>query len=122
MPNQNSRTHWEETANKFTEIFAGKTRDEWCAIFDGTDACVAPVLGLGEVDDHPHPKARQLLIRDDNGNCEPAPAPRLSRTPGSVQRPMPKVGQHTQEVLREYGLRDDELAPLLERGAISLQN
>jgi alpha-methylacyl-CoA racemase len=121
MPNQNSRAHWEETANKLTEIFAGKTRDQWCAIFDGTDACVAPVLGLGEVDDHPHPKARQLLIRDDNGNCEPAPAPRLSRTPGSVRRPMPKVGQHTQEVLREYGLRDDEIAPLRERGAISFK-
>jgi alpha-methylacyl-CoA racemase len=119
MPNQNSRTHWEETAKKFTDIFASRTRDQWCAIFDGTDACVAPVLGLGEVADHPHPKARQLLTRDENDNYEPAPAPRLSRTPGSIQRPIPKVGQHTQEVLRQYGLRDDEIAPLQESGAVS---
>jgi alpha-methylacyl-CoA racemase len=118
MPNQNSRTHWEQTAKTFSEIFASRTRDEWCAIFDGTDACVAPVLGLGEVNDHPHPKARRLLIRDQNDNFEPAPAPRLSRTPGSVQRPLPKVGQHTQEVLGEYGLRDNEIAPLKESGAI----
>lgn len=119
MPNQNSRTHWEETAKKFTEIFASRTRDEWCAVFDGTDACVAPVLGLGEVADHPHPKARHLLLRDENGNCEPAPAPRLSRTPGAVRRPMPKVGQHTDEVLRAFGLREDEIAPLKKSGAIS---
>lgn len=119
MPNQNSRTHWEETASKFTEIFASRTRDQWCAIFDGTDACVAPVLGLGEVADHPHPKARQLLGQDENGNHEPAPAPRLSRTPGSVQRPNPKVGQHTLDVLLEYGLREDEIAPLKESGAIA---
>jgi alpha-methylacyl-CoA racemase len=119
MPNQNSRTHWEETARKFTEIFKTRTRDEWCAIFDGTDACVAPVLGLGEVAGHPHPKARELLLRDENGNYEPTPAPRLSRTPGSVRRPVPKVGQHTEDVLREYGFDDDEITALKGSGAIA---
>ena len=81
---------------RFAEIFASKTRDEWCAIFDGTDACVAPVLGLGEVARaSPQPRARAAAFRTRNGKLEPAPAPRLSRTPGDGTRPLPAVGEHT---------------------------
>jgi alpha-methylacyl-CoA racemase len=118
QPPQLDRSHWEESKRRFAEIFAAKTRDEWCAIFDGTDACVAPVLGLGEVQDHPHPRARNLLVRDAAGNWEPAPAPRLSRTPGSVRRGTPHPGEHTDEVLAEYGFAPAEAAQLRKAGAV----
>ncbi len=77
MPHQMDQAKWPETAARFAEIFASRTRDEWCAVFDGTDACVAPVLSLGEAAEHPHNRARQLLIADTAGKTEPAPAPRL---------------------------------------------
>jgi alpha-methylacyl-CoA racemase len=118
LPAQLDRSHWEETGEKFAEIFAGKTRDEWCAIFDGTDACVAPVLGLGEVADHPHPRARNLLVPDDKGKLEPVPAPRLSRTPGRVGSGLPKSGEHSDEVLAELGFPAEEVASLRRAGAI----
>lgn len=118
MPHQLDRSQWEATAQKLAQIFATRTRDEWCAVFDGTDACVAPVLTLGEVQDHPHPRARELLIPDAQGKLEPAPAPRLSRTPGKGGRPMPQVGEHTAEVLREYGFDDREASRLREAGAV----
>ena len=64
-------------------IFATRTRDEWCAVLEGTDACFAPVLTLAESFDHPHMRARKTYI-EANGIRQPAPAPRFSRTPGSV--------------------------------------
>ncbi len=118
MPHQLDQAHWPETAKKFSEIFATKTRDEWREVFDGTDACVAPVLALAEVSDHPHNRARGLLIPDPMGNLEPAPAPRLARTPGTVTRPMPQAGQHTREILSDYGFSDAEIQHLIEAGAI----
>lgn len=119
MPPQMDQAAWPATAARFAELFASKTRDEWCAIFDGTDACVAPILGLGEVDDHPHNRARGLLlVADRQGKREPAPAPRLSRTPGDGTRPLPQVGEHTRTVLAEYGLSGAEIDRLAEAGAI----
>jgi alpha-methylacyl-CoA racemase len=119
MPQQMDQSKWKETAAKFTEIFAGRTRDEWCAIFDGTDACVAPVLGMGEVPAHPHNRARTLLIPDQQGKFEPAPAPRLSRSPGDGSRPLPQAGEHTREVLAEYGFGAEEIARLSGAGAVA---
>jgi alpha-methylacyl-CoA racemase len=116
MPEQNDRKHWAETATRFTDLFATKTRDEWCTVFDGTDACVAPVLGLGEAADHPHNRERGLLVQGEKG-LEPAPAPRLSRTPGIGGRPRPKVGEHTRAVLGEAGFAAAEIETLLASGA-----
>ena len=118
MPHQMDQSKWRETAARFSEIFASKTRDEWSAIFDGTDACVAPVLGLGEVGDHPANRARRVLIADAAGKLEPAPAPRLSRTPGDGSRPLPQVAAHTREVLDEYGFSSAEIDRLVATGAI----
>ena len=119
MPHQMDQSKWKETAARFTELFVAKTRDEWCAIFDGTDACVAPVLALGEAAEHPHNQARQLLIADHKDKLEPAPAPRLSRTAGDGSRPLPRVGEHSHAVLGEYGFSAAEIARLVEAGAVA---
>ncbi len=119
MPDQMDQSAWRATGARFAEIFAGKTRDEWCAVFDGTDACVAPVLGLGEAGDHPHNQARGLLIADHKGKLEPAPAPRLSRTPGDGTRPLPVVGEHTCAVLTEFGFSTDEIMRLESAGVVA---
>jgi len=116
MPPQNDRSQWSTTAARFAEIFATRTRDEWCAVFDGTDACVAPVLGLGEVGDHAHNRARGLVV-DGQGGAEPAAAPRLSRTPGTAGRPRPRAGQHTHAILAEAGLSASEVDTLIAAGA-----
>ena len=71
---------------RFTAIFKSKTRDEWTAVFDGTDACVVPVLSPWEAHEHPHNVARSTFIEVE-GAVQPAPAPRFSRTPSAVSKP-----------------------------------
>ena len=83
--------------------FAARTRDEWAASFDDMDACVSPVLTLDEAPDHAHARARGAFL-DLNGVLQPAPAPRFERTPGAVQGPPPRPGEHTEEILRELDL------------------
>ncbi len=98
-------------------MFAGRTRDEWADAFAGTDACVTPVLGLTEAPSHPHLAARGTFA-DRGGHPEPAPAPRFSRTPGAV-RGGPRVpGQDTRSALAAWGLGEDEVAGLLDGGAV----
>ena len=116
LADQMDESGWETTRARFTEVFKTKTREEWTAIFDGTDACVAPVLALAEVADHPHNAERTLLIADTKGAPEPAAAPRLSRTPGLGTRPRPKIGEHTHEVLREAGIASEEIERLVGAG------
>ena len=88
-----------------------RTRDEWCAIFDGTDACVTPVLSLAEAPLHPHNAARGTFVEID-GVVQPGPAPRFSATPGAVQGPAPAPGADTQAVLAEWlGPRNPEATP-----------
>lgn len=118
LPDQHDRTRWPDMKERFAAIFATRTRDEWCAVFDGTDACVAPVLELEEVGDHPHNQARGTLVRNAQGNLEPGPAPRLSRTPGAVTGPLPEPGQHTTDVLIDYGFTADEIRSLYAIRAI----
>ncbi|GAA0464560.1 CoA transferase [Actinoplanes capillaceus] len=80
LPGQFDVAAWPELRRRFTERFASRTRDEWASIFEGLDACVSPVLSLTEAPDHPHNRARNAFIEVD-GVVQPAPAPRLSRTP-----------------------------------------
>ncbi|MDL5353135.1 CaiB/BaiF CoA-transferase family protein [Microbacterium sp. zg-YB36] len=79
LPEQMDRERWPELRARFAEIFVTKTRDEWCAVFDGTDACVTPVLAFGEVVEHPHVAARGT-VTTETGIPQAAPAPRFSRT------------------------------------------
>jgi len=119
LPGQNDRSQWPQMRERFTAIFASKTRDEWCAIFDGTDACVAPVLKLSEVGSHPHTKQRGVLVKGADGHPEPAPAPRLSRTPGTAGGKRPDVGEHSDAVLDEYGFAAAEIAELRAAGVVA---
>src|SRR3569833_1641428 len=118
LPDQLHRDRWPELRARFTEVFKGRTRDEWTEIFDGTDACVAPVLGLGEAPAHPHATARTGFI-DLDGLPQPAPAPRFSRTSAEVPTPPVRPGEHTDAALGELGLTDEELADLRKRGAVA---
>jgi alpha-methylacyl-CoA racemase len=94
---------WPEQKQRIAEVVATRTRDEWAKVFEGTDACVAPVLGLSEAVDHPHNVAREAFVEVD-GFAQPAPAPRFSRTPGAVRHGAPKPGEHTDQVLGALGL------------------
>ena len=111
LPPQNDWERWPEMTATFAEVFKTRTRDEWTAVFEGKDACVAPVLELDEVDQHPHNRERGLLI-DLDGVLQPLPAPRLSRTPGRVQRPGKPRGSETREILKELGYSTEEIKAL----------
>ena len=100
---------WAELRSRFAAAFASKTRDEWVEIFDGSDACVTPVLAFSEVAEHPHMSARGVVV-ERAGIGQPAPAPRFSRTPGALSAPPARPGEHTREVLHDWGITDvDEL-------------
>jgi len=108
---------WPELRKQLTGVFASRTRDDWGVIFAGTDACVSPVLTMGEAGAHPHVRDRST-ITEYNGTLQPSPAPRLSRTPGSIQRPSPRPGEHSAEVLADWGFSDDEVDALRELGTV----
>ena len=94
---------WDAEARALAEVFKGKTRDEWTALLEGTDACVAPVLTLDEAPAHPHMRAR-AVYQDVGGVVQPAPAPRFSRTPGAVRRVAPAPGGGGREALEQWGV------------------
>lgn len=118
LPWQHDRAKWPALKERLAEIFKAKTRDEWCEVMEGTDVCFAPVLSLGEAPQHPHNVHRGTFLELD-GVVQPAPAPRFSATPPSVQRPPAHAGQHTDEVLTEWGIDADKVAKLREAGAIA---
>lgn len=101
----------------FQRVFATRTRDEWVATFQGTDTCFSPVLSLAEAPLHPHQRARGNFV-EVAGVVQPAPAPRFSRSKGEILRPPPEVGEHTDEVLREWGFASEEIALLRHAGAV----
>jgi alpha-methylacyl-CoA racemase len=118
LPAQNDRSQWPALKDRLAGIFRTKTRDEWCALMEGTDVCFAPVLSIPEATEHPHNVARGTFV-DVAGITQPGPAPRFSRTPGEIRRPPAHAGQHTDEVLSEAGFDADRLAKLREAGAVA---
>jgi alpha-methylacyl-CoA racemase len=119
LPDQMDRDRWPQLRERLAAVFRSRTRAEWSALFDGSDACVAPVLSPSEAPDHPHNRARQAFVPVD-GSLEPAPAPRFSRTPSAPPSPAPAPGQHTDEVLGTWaGFSAAEIADLRATGAVA---
>ncbi|WP_328323242.1 CoA transferase [Kribbella sp. NBC_00382] len=111
-PDRYDQANWPELHKLLTGTFAQRTQAEWTEIFDGTDACVSPVLRPAA--DHPHLVARGTFV-DHDGVRQPAPAPRFSRTPTQLGQPPARAGQHTREALADWGIADIEA--LLGSGA-----
>jgi alpha-methylacyl-CoA racemase len=118
LPPQADRERWPELRERLEAVFRTRTRAEWTDVFEGSDACVAPVLGLSEARAHPHNRARGTFMLVD-GSPQPAPAPRFSRTAPEPPAPPPVPGQHTDEVLSSGGFDAEEIASLRAAGAIA---
>jgi alpha-methylacyl-CoA racemase len=108
---------WPTMKKRLVAIFKGASRAHWETLFADTDDCVWPVLSMMEAPLHPHNLARAAFV-EIAGVRQPAPAPRLSRTPGAIQSPPPLLGEHTHERLRVLGLTEDDIARMLAIGAI----
>lgn len=117
LPDQNDRPAWPAMKDRFAAVFATKTRSEWEAVFEGSDACVFPVLSPREAPDHPHNRAHGTFTTVA-GVTQPAPAPHFLGTPSSVRRPPPNPGQHGDDALIDWGLAKEEVAELRATGAI----
>ena len=102
LPKQHDRDGWPVLRKRYAAAFKTKSRDEWCAAFEGSDACFAPVLNWTEAYVHPHNVARRSFI-DVGGVKQPAPAPRFSRTPGEVRRKPPERGEGGAAALADWG-------------------
>ena len=108
-------THWPALRAKLTDIFKSKTRDEWSAILEGTDACATPVLSLEEAPRHPHMAARRTF-EDRAGVVQPAAAPRFAKAGAPQIAPPPEAGAQTREVLALAGFSAQDIATMLEKG------
>lgn len=113
---QYDRKTWPEMRTAMTRILRGKTRDEWSALLEGSDACFAPVLTLDEAPRHAHASARAAFV-EVAGVVQPGPAPRFDRSGSRAPEAAPAIGAHTDEVLAEAGFRADEIVALHEAGA-----
>ncbi len=113
---QMDRQQWPQLKTRLAEVFAQKTRAEWCALMEHTDVCFAPVLSMDEATHHPHNVARGVFS-EVGGVTQPSPAPRFARTPGAIQGPPVAPGANTAEVLARIGW-EDRLQELQACGAI----
>lgn len=115
---QNDPATWPARRALYAQVFARKSRDEWMAIFEGTDACVAPVLDWDEVEHHPHNAARGTFLRVD-GVMQAAPAPRFDRTPAAMPGVPGAPGQDTDTVLTGLGYDAATLEAMRRTGALT---
>jgi alpha-methylacyl-CoA racemase len=106
-----------ELRGKLETLFKTRTRDEWCALLEGTDACFAPVLSMAEAPYHPHNVARGTFVEID-GVVQPGPAPRFSRTPSSRPTPPQELGKGSRATLTTWGISGDRIDALFANGVL----
>jgi alpha-methylacyl-CoA racemase len=116
LPGRHDKARWPELRARLRDAFKQKTRDEWCESLAGHDVCFAPVLSLAEAPAHPHNRARGTFMERD-GVIQPAPAPRFSRTPGSVERSAPRCGEGGNAALADWGFDAKKIAQFRAGGA-----
>lgn len=117
MQSQYDRATWPAMRQAFEDTFRRKSRADWCALLEGSDACFAPVLSTAEAAAHPHMTARDSFTGVD-GVVQSAAAPRFSRTPGAVQGAGSKPGADSETILSDWGFSDAEIARLKKQGAL----
>jgi alpha-methylacyl-CoA racemase len=117
LPVQHDRAGWPVLRQRFAETFASRTRAEWEQVFEGTDACVSPVLTLAEAPVHPHAVSRNAFV-EVGGLSQPAPAPRFGRSAAGLPSAPPRPGADTDAVLAGLGLTGPEIAVLRSRGVV----
>lgn len=115
LPAQHDRSRWPELRWRFADVFRSRTRDEWAAAFEGSDACFAPVLTFSEARMHPHNASRSTFV-DSGRVTQPAPAPRFSRTPGAIRGEPPERGKHGEKALADWGFSPAEIERLASLG------
>jgi alpha-methylacyl-CoA racemase len=118
LPPRSDESAWPDLKQRFAAVFRSRTRDEWCAVLEGTDACFAPVLSFAEAPAHAHNVARSTFV-EHGGVVQPAPAPRFERTPAELSYGPPSPGEHTRVVLSDWGFSTDEIERLQSDGAVS---
>jgi alpha-methylacyl-CoA racemase len=117
MPKRMDRAGWPKWKETLRAKFLQKTRDQWCAELEGSDICFAPVLSFDEAPHHPQNQARGTFIERD-GVRQPAPSPRFSRTPSAIQNGPPSPGQHSGEILQDWGFSATDIEDLMATSAI----
>jgi alpha-methylacyl-CoA racemase len=115
LPPQHERARWPEMRAAFARAFKSKTRDEWVKVFEGSDACFAPVLSFSEAKRHPHNVARRGYVSVANVE-QPAPAPRFSATPAGVRREPPERGAGGRAALADWGFSAGQVENLQNAG------
>ncbi|MCG3169291.1 MAG: Succinyl-CoA--L-malate CoA-transferase beta subunit [Pseudomonadales bacterium] len=118
LPHQHDARHWDALRERFAAIFRTRTRDDWCAIMEGTDICFAPVLGFDEITSHPHIAARGTFLEND-GVWQPAPAPRFSRTVPARPATAVRIGADTEAILADAGYDAARIAALRAAGTVA---
>jgi len=108
---------WTHLKGRLTELFKTKSRTEWCELMEHTDVCFAPVLTMSEAAAHPHNRERETFVEFD-GVVQPAPAPRFSRTKPLITLPPARAGEHTRDVLADWGFDALAIDSLFESGAV----
>lgn len=117
LPDQHDRSQWPAIKARFAEVLASKPRAHWEQVFDGTDACVAPILSPEEAVAHPANTERGVFT-EINGVAQPVGAPRFSRTVNDAPTAPPSAGQDSEEIMRAAGLSDDEIEQAKAAGAL----
>ncbi len=116
LPTQTDRAHWPEMRKRLAVIFKTKTRAEWTEIMEQKEICFAPVLAMSEAPKHPHNAARGSFVTVDDV-VQPGPAPKFSRSSSNVQRGPAWAGEHSKEILADWGFDPAKIAALIDSGA-----